>query len=267
MSEENKAWYGDYDEGMHPTLEKFTTPQDLAKSYVEIKSKMGNSIGIPGKDAGEVDIKKFHDTLLEKAPGVMLKPDFDNKEQSEAFYKMSGRPEEAGKYEASVPEGYTPNEDRMKFLKEAAFEEGLSGKQFKNIMEKVHSEDFKLQQLQQGEMDKESDALKVEWGSAYDEKIDTVVSLSNKFFGEIFTKETVPPGFARGLDKISAQFSKEDLNEIQPAIKTILTPIEAQAKIGEIYGNSKHPFLNELDPLHESAIKRMVELQKLANPE
>lgn len=260
-------WYDDYDKELHPKLEKFKTAEDLAKSYVEVQSHMSNSLRIPSKDAGEDDIKKFHESVIEKVPNMMMKPDFENKEQSEAFYKMAGRPEEFGKYEAKAPDGYTPNEDRMKFLKEAAFAEGLSGKQFTSLMEKVHAEDFKAQQLQSEANTKEVDALKLEWGSAYDKKTETALDMSNKFFGDIFTKETIPSGFLKGLDKLSAQFSKEDLNEIKPKTDTVMTPLEANEKINEIYNNPEHPFFKETDVTHQIAIDRMVELQGYANPE
>jgi len=228
---------------------------------------VGGSIRIPGKDAGEDDIKKFHDSIIEKVPNMMMKPNFENKDQSEEFYKMAGRPSESSKYEADAPEGYTPNEDRLKFLKGLAFDEGISGKQFKGLMEKIHAEDFKVQQLQEAELTKQTDALKIKWGSAYDEKLQTSIDLSNKFFGDIFTADTIPAGYAMGLDKLSAQFSKEDLNEIKPDVKKAITPLEAQSQINEIYGNNKHPYFNKLDPLNDSATKRMVELQGLANPE
>lgn len=267
MNEPEELWYKDYDADTHKSLEAFKTPQDLAKSYIETKSMVGNSIRVPGKDAGEDDTKAFYDKIVEKAPNLMLKPDLDNKEQSDEFYNMAGRPTESGKYEAVAPEGFEVNGDRDKLLKDIAFEAGLSGKQFKGVMEKVYAEDFKAQQIAQDEYVKNSDALKIEWGSAYDEKINTAMDLSNKFFGEIFKKETIPADFARGLDKLSSQFSKEDLNSAKPEQKVVVTPAEASQAIAEIYANPKHPYFNQMDILNESAQKRMVELQRYANPE
>lgn len=261
------SWYQEFDESTHKSLEQFKTPEDLAKSYIETKSMVGNSIVLPGKDAGEDDQKKFHENLMSKVDGLMLKPNFDDQEQSDSFYKMAGKPDEATKYEADVPEGFTPNEDRAKLLKDIAFESGLSKKQYKGIMEKVYAADLKVQQSAKDEFTKESDALKLEWGSAYDTKIDTAVALSNQFFGELFTKETMPSKFAQGLDKLSAQFSKEDINITNPNEKTVMTPAEAQSAIREIYNNPKHPFFSEVTADNMLPRKRMVELNLLANPE
>lgn len=263
----DEKWYNDMDEGIHKNLETFDNAEALANAYVETKKLVGNSIRIPGEDAGEEAMKEYYDKIVAKAPNLMLKPDYDKEEQVSEFYQTLGRPEKAEGYELKSPEGQEIDQERLTQIQEMAFKSGLSKRQAVSFAKGMFEQEKTQSDTDAHTFEKDTNALKKEWGSAYDEKLDKSMAVLNKFFGDIFTKETIPAGFAIGLDKLSAQFGKEDVN-FDPAKNTnTLTPEEANTAISEIYSNAKHAFFDISNPGHKQAMERMVALQQLANPE
>ena len=91
------------DEKVREYAGKFTSAAEVAKNAFEMRQKVSSMISLPGKDASEEDVAKYH-----KAIGV---------------------PESADKYEIDIPEGYEPTEQDTAFygsVKEAAKAAGVS---------------------------------------------------------------------------------------------------------------------------------------------
>src|SRR5210317_1139444 len=70
----------------------------LAQQFIDSQQMIGQSIRIPGPDAGEEAWKNFHSKLTDKVPTLIPTPDPDNEEVMSALYNRMGRPED--------PEGY-----------------------------------------------------------------------------------------------------------------------------------------------------------------
>lgn len=161
-------------EMLSPELRENATIKDtpdvntLAQRVVDLKSQVGSSIRIPGPDADEEVWNEFNSKLQERVPGLMRTPDLDDPEQAEALYKQLGRPEDKDGYQLPEIEGLEIMEDRVGLLKDAAFEAGISNKQFEKVLNKVLQAD--AQQMGQAKEAQKAgmDALAKEWAGAFD---------------------------------------------------------------------------------------------------
>jgi len=151
-----------------PALADFKDINSLAKAFIDTKAMVGNSMRIPSSEAGKEDVDAFHKTLMEKVPGLILKPDVDDTDGMNNILRSLGLPEDSDGYgEVDVGKSLY-DEDDIKQMKLDAFESGLTKKQFEAQMKKNierstrQSEDYDIKH--NGEID----ALKREWGEAFD---------------------------------------------------------------------------------------------------
>ena len=84
-------------------LSNFESIDQLAKSFVETKKFQGESIRIPGEDAGEDAIKEFNTKLLDKVPNLMPKPNLDSEDQAIEFFRSIGMPETVSYTHLTLP--------------------------------------------------------------------------------------------------------------------------------------------------------------------
>jgi len=154
-----------------PALADFKDINSLAQAFVDTKAMVGNSIRIPSSEAGAEDLKKFNDTLLEKVPGLMRKPDSDDVEGLTAIMKSLGLPTEVDGYGAVEIDGTLFSEKDIEAMKQDALEAGLTKRQFetqmKKAVERSKSENEEFDYTQNEGMNK----LKREWGEAYDMRV------------------------------------------------------------------------------------------------
>lgn len=136
----------------NPSLSKYKDVGALASSYVNLEKLLGS----------------------EKIP---LPKSRDDKDGWNRVYASLGRPEAADKYEIevpTVPDGVNVpyDADEEKFWRNLAWENGLSGDQFKNMWDTgVKSRMDKAiswQTEQAAAKEKAADALRREWGNAYE---------------------------------------------------------------------------------------------------
>lgn len=155
-----RQWMADLSEPLKgsKSLTKFSDDswkENLAKSYIELEGKLGNSVQIPGKDAA---------------------PD-----QWEKFFSRIGRPESPEKYELKdVPD------DRAKVLKAAAFKAGLNPKQAAELASAIAASDAEQSKSAKDRIDAEYNAavslLKREYGDQYEAKVASAVSAMDSLF-------------------------------------------------------------------------------------
>ena len=255
------------------SLQDFKSVDALAKSYVDLKQQQGSSLRIPSSDAGEEAIKAFNDRLVNDVSGVMLRPDFNDADQSRDFYRSLGAPEEANGYEFQAPEGANGgiDEDRISMFRELAHKEGLTKTQFANIMGGVIEADMKnAEDDAQIKSDYEA-ALRNTWGHAYDQNKNNAMAVAKATgapdeFQAALADGNVNPATMEWMNSLSSKFGAEGMNftgRESPNYKK--TPDEIRDQITEINGNKKHAYWNNSDPDHAKAVQRMLELQRSLN--
>lgn len=245
----------------------------LAKNYQELKSYQGNSLRIPGEDAGEEALQEFYGKLNEKVPGLMPAPDPENEEVLEGLYTRLGRPEAADGYK--LPEvdtgGIDMDMSMAEILKPIAHKYGLSQKQFQGIVAEVTATNANSAQELSRQHAMDIDALSKEWGAAYTERVGKATRVAEATGAPSELVNAVKQGVVgaqtlKWLYTLSESLGGETANMVNQKGAGILTPEEAMLKISEIRGNKEHPYWKTSDPSHEAARKKMRELHKLAYP-
>lgn len=232
----------------NPSIEKFKTGDDLAKSYLELQSQFG-------KDK-------------------VVIPQGDNPDEWSEVYSKLGVPESADGYklpDVELPEGVSI--DRRMFAeisKEAHLTPGQASKLFekyaeynKAVMERHNAEKEK----QVGEMSK---MLRGQWGNAYDSKIASGERLietfarDQKHAAELKQEFGTSPSKIAFLADIADKFSENSIGDFK-AQKFTMTPSEAKAKIDEIMANPSHAYHSDDPAVRGNAISYMESLYKMAN--
>ena len=108
--------------------------------------------------------------------------------------------------------------------------------------------------------------LRGEWGAAYDAKIDGTQQMINKFFKgkelhPAFNTLANDKGFVEAMAEIASQFSEAQGGG---TTKYTLTPAEAQAELNEMISDSSGPLFDDMDPRHDEAVRRKIELTQMA---
>lgn len=235
---------------------------------VEMRSHLGQSIRIPGQDAGEDDWKTFNEKMLTKVPTLMTKPDTSNEEQMAAVYAAMGKPDKAEDY--AVPENLTHvKDDVLKEAKERAHALSLNNAQFasmvKGLDERLTTQNTTVAQT----LEKDQEQLKQQWGAAFDQNYSAVLKfLQDTNAPEALQKSAVdktlaPDVAAWVMAQHKAVHGEGSGSATDNSTGDVITPAEAQMQISEILNNKDHAYWKPHDPAHKLAMERMVKLHKL----
>ena len=149
---------------LHPSLTKFEDVPTLAKSYVELESKIG-------------------------AKGVVLPPENATPAEIRSAMSQIGCPEEPTNLGSpQVPEGAAYDESFMGSMREAAWQNGLTPTQFQNLANHLVGYQTNAQQQsmqsQQQDIQNTRDELKQRWGAATAEKLDLAKQAAQAIYGD-----------------------------------------------------------------------------------
>ncbi len=262
-----KEWLTDLPEDMqgNETLNRFNSVEDLAKSYIEARSSIGSMMRVPSEDASDEDRAQFVTDLINKVPNVMLKPDFDEPEQSKDFFKTLGVPDTATDY--TNPEDIEMSPEMESDLRDAAFELNMTPQQYKQFATRI-SKQFNDQVTKQKETAEAGiNALKGKWGAAYDANR----AAAEKIFNENKVgDQTFDALNAEGIEtffQLSKQLTGKgpQVGDQPDNIVSVMSPDEAQNQINDIFRNNKHPYFDPAHPDHQRALRRMLDLQDYAH--
>ena len=140
---------------------------DLAKNYKELKAKAEKSIEVPGENATD--------------------------EEQAAFYNKLGRPEKAEDYEfktSDIPDGLTLSDDLVQGFRGKAHSLGLNKGQAQVLFNWYMETSVGLYNAHKGtlkqESEKQTKALKEEWGNEYKPNMTLAERAAKKFGFEDF---------------------------------------------------------------------------------
>lgn len=256
-------------------------PEDLRTdpSFMDFKGEDINEvIGKLGKSY--VNTKKL--VGADKNAVLKIPASEDDKDGWNAVYTKLGRPEKPDDY--GIVEKYkdTPgvNVDGMKEIMQAAFDHGASTKVVNAIVGKYFEQNAAMAETSKEDVTKMQegyvDALKKEWGGAYEQN-------TNKVLNEL--KKSADPEF---LELAAAYPHIFDHPAVMKTLNTFvkmagedsgpskggtsgdahMTPAEAQAAINEMDGNAetKKILLNPSDPRRQDILNRRSRLFSYAFP-
>ena len=149
----------------------FDSVQDvnsLAKQFMDAQSHIGNSIRIPGEDAGQEAVDAFHQKLMNKTD-LMVKP--TTPEDYQKVFKSMGMPEDGKGY--VNPEGV----EGYEHLRELALNANMTNKQFESMVNSVAQLDASALETQQASQAEGRGVVEKEWGAAFDQNSSQAIAL------------------------------------------------------------------------------------------
>ena len=200
----------------------------------------GNSLRMPGPDAGDEDIGKFQDQVMQKIPGLMKTPNLEDTEGMDAMFAKLGKPDAADAYK--TPDGVDLTPEQVGQIKGLAFKANMTQAQFNNYLtewggayqQEVHAASSKHEEA--------ITALRGEWGAAYDQNVGEITAFLKT---NATTPDSVvaaleggqlPAEQVRWLHSLASTVSNEDgeFHKQENPGERKLTPSEAEAQLVEI---------------------------------
>lgn len=253
------------------------SPEKFWQQMTNHREFLGQSIRVPSAEAGAEDRQAFYKKLQERVPELIVKPSPDDEAGINALYNMLGRPEKPEEYpipKVEPPQGtnITLNNEPIEAFRGIAHKYGLTKKQFEGIVTEMSKGNIEQAVVIQQQRDADLQSLRTEWGAAFDQRLNQVKELSKKtgappVFQDALSKMLVDANTLKWLHSVAESLqgrepkSGSDMNNTN-----VLTPVEAQAQIDEMYNNKDHPWWTPSHPSHKAAVQRMLELRKLADP-
>ena len=224
-----------------PTLNDIADVNSLAQQFVDQQAFMGNSLRVPGPDAGQDDHTAFHKKLIEKVPGLMPTPDPTNPDTMATVYDAMGRPAAATDYTRPVGDDLPALDEHLDLaMAESMHRNGLNQHQYHAILGDYLTEVAAMNAEQTTKQEAALGELKQEWGYTYDQRAGAITQTLQQlgFPDDLITMA--------GEGKFGPQVMKAFYNvvtglggEAQVATQgggadTTMTPAEAEAQIQEI---------------------------------
>lgn len=235
------------------TLKNFKGVPDLAKSYVEARKMMGDRVKLPGENATPEEVEKFYAKL--GRPG---KPD---------EYQIP-RPE-------NLPEGITWDDSRVEWFKGLAHRLNLTQKQASELVTSYSEAEYNRAHEGFKAIGKEMDALKEQWGDAFDGRIELGLrGIEHALKGgqdfENFKQIMDQTGLGNHpvmlkLAYAIGQVYKADGYIVDDGAGGVLQANGAKSKIDAINSDLKHPYWDANHPNHKQAVEEMTKLFRVVS--
>ena len=262
------------------SLQNFNSVDDLAKSFIELKSMQGHSVRLPSENASEEDINSFNAKMSEKLPNWMLKPDFENPEQSSEFWSKLGTPSDPKEYkmpEIKVPDGMELNADRQEYFRNLAKEANMTQTQFNTMMSKVFEKEIESNTNAVTAKEQAIKDIKTEWGQAYDERLAIAAKTAEATGAPDSIVAAVKDGTA-GVETMNWMYNtgkalgdegRDIINNSSNSSGKdtgLLSPGEALRQLDEIHANPEHPYYTAIGDEKKRATDAYIKLMKMAHP-
>jgi hypothetical protein len=246
----------------HASLNDFNSVDALAQSFVETKSMVGNSVRTPSKDATPQERQEYWDKLINNDPELMMKPDFQNKDQSREFFRTLGLPEEFAKYEN--PEGMELPSDVESEMRELLYSANLTNSQYQTIMAAFSERQAQTNTMNTELHDSGMAQLKGKWGQAMDDRITAAKQANEDFYpGRNF--DTLSSGERESLFNISKAMTGKGAvvaNDRGGIPSDAMTPGEATLRANELLSRAQNADPNKMTREEiASLVKQSIDLR------
>jgi hypothetical protein len=250
-----------------PVIKDSTSVESMAEQLVNAQKLIGDSIRIPGAEAGADAVKEFTEKLLGvdgvvKTPGAEAKP-----EEVAAFYNKLGRPEKPDGYTVKAVEG----DSQFEQIRATVHKLGLSDKQFADYYAERAGFVKNLQTEGTAQMVKWADQLKEKYGTGYEE----VVSRAGDILEKLAEPELMEqlkttglinsPALVNMMSKLADELDDDTVSSLfkGKAPAPVQHKGTAQAQVDEIMANKEHAYHDRLAPTHMEAVEQVQRLYKV----
>lgn len=243
----------------------FDSVQDvnsLAKQFMDAQSHIGNSIRIPGEDAGQEAIDAFHAKLMNKTD-LMVKP--TNAEDYTKVFESMGKPVDGKGY--TIPEGTEGNFDH---LREMAINANMTNKQFESMVQSVAALDASALASNQAAQTESRSKVESEWGAAFDQNTSQAIALleatgAPESIVTLAKEGNIDGDSLRWFHALSQKMSGGATpNAVgDDGHAQVMTPSEAESQLHEMMSNKDSPYWNTSDRRHKEYQDKAMGLRKL----
>lgn len=241
----------------------YKSVNDLATAYINVERTIGaDKIALPGKDATPEEWDAVHARL--------------------GWPKEKGAEGYAFQKPANAPEGFTYSDDSAKWFAGLADKARLTPAQAAIVHDGFVAQQIEghtaKAQARKAETGSSETALKKEWGTAYDTKVDLAKRAMRYAGGDELVTHLETTGLGNHVALIKA-FSTigEQMGEKMAdgmgakPLGFAKTPDQAKAEIAKIQGeaakNPKHALWDKMHPEHQIIVDQMAALHAQAFPE
>jgi len=222
-----------------PSLVAFKDLGSLAKSFVETKKLVGQTLRAPAADATD--------------------------EEWDKYYKAGGKPNAPEEYKLALPEDFKLTPEEEKDIKDTAYRMGLNGKQAQKLIDLQAERVAVMRKSEREEVAKVEKTYREKWGATYDRNRAIVARTIEKIDPDkklrAFFDETGLGNHPVMIDLMHEWGKRLVEDGLMPGdVQGITGREEAQAKIKELmakpeYLKSKRgdPLFDEVQKLHQLA--------------
>ena len=241
------------------SLEKFKSPEDLAKSYLHLEQKLGRAVPIPTEEAGEETWKEFEQRLKD-IPGITRVPTDPDGDWSDVLTKL-GVPAE--------PDEYQVDDDA---LKRFAHENKMTRKQAQAVHEMLKGEHERKVEEDKAKTQEAVDAMKAKYGDRWQSvagNAKRMAEIIDEKTGGNFVETLVNSGLANepsiieGLAGMARMLNEPDAVGGKKNLGFSEDPEVARQKIAEIQANENDPYWKG----DKARVAYMARLFRIANGE
>lgn len=282
----------------HDAFKDVKDAGDLATRYVSAITPKPFAEQLPKDIAGEAVFKDLKDLdglarsyhgqakLLGVPKDQLLRvPVSDDAKDWDPIYNRLGRPEKADAYKLTLPDGAKLNDAVAKPIFETAHKLGVSQKQLDGLYGALAAQGKAQQEAetakQTADLAAAGQALKTEWGQAFDQKVETgkaaIVHLDKTLnLGGQLVKdlETTGLGNHPGLAKVFAHIGaslREDgiIGKAGSGADALNSPTEARQNIAALQADPEFmkAYTDRRNVGHAAAMAKMTALYAQANPQ
>jgi len=281
MTEQNQSedWKAKLPEGIRASklVADAKTEENFWKRIEDQQRHLGGSIRIPSGEASPEQWAEFNEKLRTRVPGLLEIPKSDDDAEYSKVYQKLGKPDKADKYSVESIKDLKLDAETLSELRQTAYDSDLTQRQFVKLANKVNAERAGAFDKYKGEREADEKGLRAEWGVTFDDRIaqiDRFLADSGAPEGvrEQLKNKEITSDQVRWLHKMSKRMNEgselSDLNTNVNVNKDALRldPIEANARLDEIYANKNHAYHRPGDPGYKDAVARVVQLVGWANP-
>lgn len=255
-----------------PTLKEVPNVATALKQLVDNKAEVGRRIRIPSESAPAEEREAFRADAAKKLDLVFIPADEKKREEAEAgIFERLGRPKDKTGYPEiksivkEMPEGIQVDEGQ---LRDTASRLGLTKKGYATLVTETVEAAKKAAQMN-GE---QRAALKKELGDAMDERLKSAAITAKKLgrsdeYVQKLRNGAVSVEEARAWLETAKALGDEGsgLGGRDPTLPAKLTPDEAKMQLSELRRGKA--LMDEYDPGHEAAVKKLHELTAMAYPD
>jgi len=239
------------------------------KQLGDIRSRVGRSLTLPNQEATPEERSAFIAKLQDKVPELVLKPSEDDVEGTNALLRSLGRPEDATGYQPPEIEGVDYNDPTVKAnlesVREAAFEMGLTQKQFQAWVGKQTQTQLEMQNSAKSKLDEDHKGLLTEFGAAYDQKLSQADAAKAEFFPHLADVDikTLDAPTIKAMLTIAERIGVEGENVGgDNSGQGAMTPAEARESAKSLRIKLKD--MRQTDPTYKDSLDKLIKYEKLS---